>query len=135
MPCILYCVAQFDSGVVRDVVGVCDEPVRAQESSGLRVYWSEIADPETGLAEGAAKKNAELKYQQVLRQIVAQVTPIPFPFAVVLADIEAVARYVTEVREYCEEALTRLGDAVQYEMIASWSADEHADLATPVSGR
>jgi hypothetical protein len=28
-----------------------------------------------------------------------------------------------------------LGDAVQYEMIASWTADEQADLATPVSGR
>jgi hypothetical protein len=135
MPCILYCVAQFDSEVVRDVVGVCDEPVRAQELSGLRVYWSEITDPETALAEGAARKNAELKYEQFLRQAVANSTPIPFPFPVVLADLEAVEKYVAEVREYFGEALTRLGATVQYEMIASWTADEQADLATPVSGR
>jgi hypothetical protein len=116
-------------------VGVCDEPVRSQDASGLRVYWSEIGDPEAALAEGAAKKNAELKCQQVLRQIVAQTTPIPFPFPVVLGDGEAVEKYVAEVREQFEEALSRLGDAVQYEMIASWTADDQVDLATPVSGR
>ena len=32
-------------------------------------------------------------------------------------------------------ALEKVGDAVQYEIIASWAADEQADLATPVSGR
>ena len=92
-------------------------------------------DPETALAEGMAKKNAELKYQQVLRQIVAQTTPIPFPFPVVLADSEAVEKYIAEVRGRFDEALTRLADSVQYEMIASWTADEQTDLATPVSGR
>jgi hypothetical protein len=135
MPCLLYCVARLESEIVRDVVGVCDEAVRSQDASGLRVYWSEIGDPDTALAEGAAKKNAELKYQQVLRQIVAQTTPIPFPFPVVLADSEAVEKYIAEVREHFDEALTRLGDAVQYEMIASWTADDQVDLATPVSGR
>lgn len=135
MPCLLYCVARLDSEVVRDVVGMCDEPVRAQESSGLRIYWSEIADPETALAEGAARRNAELRYQQVLRQIVSHTTPIPFPFPAMLADLEAVEKYTAEVRTHFDEALTRLGDTVQYEMIASWTADEQADLATPVSGR
>jgi len=135
MPCLLYCVTRLVSEVVRDVVGVCDEPVRSQEFAGIRIYWSEIGDPEKCLAEGAAKKNAALKYQQVVRQIVAQITPIPFPFPVVLADPEAIEKYVAEVREHFDEALNRLGDMVQYEMIASWTADDQADLATPVSGR
>ena len=42
---------------------------------------------------------------------------------------------MSDEREHFEEALNRLGDTVQYEMIASWTADEQADLATPVSGR
>ena len=135
MPCLLYCVTRLEPEAVRDGVGVCDEPVRVQDVSGLRVYWSEIGDPETALAEGAAKKNAELKFQQVLRQIVAQTTPMPFPFPVVLADLEAIEKYAADERGYFEEALTRLGDSVQYEMIASWTADDQVDLATPVSGR
>src|SRR5450755_1678674 len=135
MPCILYCVARLNSDVIKDVAGVGDEPVRSQELSGLRVYWSEIADPETVLAEGSARKGAELKYQQVLRQIVAQTTPLPLPFPVVLADPDGLVKYVADVREHLDEALTRLGDTVQYEMIASWTADDQADLATPVSGR
>jgi hypothetical protein len=135
MPCLLYCVARLDSQAIPNIVGVSDEPVGSQEFSGFRIYWSEVADPETSLAEGAARKNAELRYQQVLREIVARTTPIPFPFPVVLADLEAAENYVAEVRKDFEEALTRLGGTVQYEMIASWTADEQADLATPVSGR
>ena len=135
MPCLLYCVTHLEPEAVRDVVGVCDEAMRTQDVSSLRVYWSEVADPETSLAEGAAQKNSELKYQQVLRQLVVQTTPIPFPFPVVLADLDAVEKYVAEMRGHFEEALNRLGNTVQYEMIASWTADEQAELATPVSGR
>ena len=135
MPCLLYCVTRPDSDVALDIAGVCDETVHSQELSGLRVYWSEIADPEKALTEGAARKNAEVKYQQVLRQIVAHFTPIPYPFPVVLADLEAVEKYVGNEQGHFDEALNRLGDTVQYEMIASWTADEQADLATPVSGK
>ena len=135
MPCLLYCVARFGPDPVQNIDGVCDEPVQSHESSGLRIYWSEIADPETTLAEGTARKNAEQKFQQVLREIVAQFTPIPTPFPVVLTDLEALGKYVVEERERYEEALSRLGDTVQYELIASWTADDQTDLATPVSGR
>jgi hypothetical protein len=135
MPCLPYCVARLDSEVIPNLTGVGDEPIRSLETAGLRIYWSEIADPETSLAEGAPRKNAELQYQRVLREIVARFTPIPVPFPVVLADLEALEKYVMEQREYFVQALTRLGDSVQYEMIASWTVDEQADLATPVSGR
>jgi hypothetical protein len=135
MPCLLYCVTRADSEVITSPVGVCDETIQSYESSGLRVYWSEIADPAAALADGPARKNAELQFKQVLREIVTHFTPISFPFPVVLADLEAGEKYVVEEREHFEEALNRLGDAVQYEMIASWTADDQADLATPVSGR
>ncbi len=38
-------------------------------------------------------------------------------------------------RELYRAALERIGDAVQYEIVASWAADEQADLAKPVRGR
>jgi len=135
MPCLLYCVTRTTPHALPDIVGVCDEIVRSHESSGLRIHWSEIADPELTLAEGAARNTAALKFQRVLREIVVHVTPVPFRFPVVLADLEALEKYIAEEREFFCGALTRLGDTVQYEMIASWTADEQADLATPVSGR
>ena len=52
-----------------------------------------------------------------------------------LADVEALdASIATEAERY-GEALIRLDGTVQYEMVASWAADDQADLATPVSGR
>ena len=135
MPCLLYCVTRTSSGALTNIPGVCDEVLRSHESSGLRTYWSEIADPEVALAEGVAQKTAALKFQQVLREIVLHVTPVSFLFPVVLADLEALEKYIAEQGEFLCEALTRLNDTVQYEMIASWTADDQADLATPVSGR
>jgi hypothetical protein len=135
MPCLLYCVTRAGSEVITTLAGVCEETVQSHESSGLRVYWSEIADPETALADGPVRKNAELKFKQVLREVVTHFTPIAVPFPVVLADLEAVEKYIAEERNFHEDALTRLADTVQYEMIASWTADDQADLATPVSGR
>jgi|SRR5208283_1317769 len=135
MPCLLYCVTCADAEVIANTDGVCDQPVQSVDFAGLRVCWSEIADPDTALADGPARKNAELKFRQVLRQLVTHFTPITLPFPVVLADIEGVEKYLTEERAFYEDALTRLADTVQYEMIASWTADEQADLATPVSGR
>ncbi len=135
MPCLLYCVTRTNPEALPNLIGVCDEIVHLHESSGLRVYWGEIADPESALAEGAAQKTAALKFQQALREIVVHVTPVPFLFPVVLPDLEALEKYIAEHGEFLCEALTRLGDTVQYEMIASWTADEQTDLATPVSGR
>jgi hypothetical protein len=135
MPCLLYCVARLDTQAVSGAAGVCDGVVRSQEVSGLRVYWSELSDPESALAEGSAKRTAEVRFKQVLREIVNHLTPVVFPFPVVLADPEAVEKYVAEEQGFYEDALKRLGDTVQYEMVASWTADEQADLATPVTGQ
>jgi hypothetical protein len=135
MPCLLYCVTQIEPGPVSQIAGVCDEPVRSHEASSLRVYLSEITHPETTLAESAARKTAESKFQLVLREIVVRVTPIPFSFPVVLSDLDAVEKSIAEESAFLCGALTRLADTVQYEMIASWTADEQVDLATPVNGR
>ena len=81
MPVLLYCVTRTGAEPIQSLVGISDQPVRAHDAADLRIYWSDISDPETLLAEGAVRKAAEAKFQQVLREIVVQVTPIPFRFS------------------------------------------------------
>ena len=134
MPCLLYCVAQ-PKEIVTVAAGICDAEVQSQEFFGLRAYWSEVADPEACLGDAESLKKSGLQFQQVLREILAATTPIPFPFPTLLEGPDALAQHLEAEQELYRAAVARLGDSVQYEIVASWAADEQADLATPVSGR
>jgi Gas vesicle synthesis protein GvpL/GvpF len=133
MPILLYCITQPNEGV-NIASGVCDCPVQSLESAGLRVYWSEIPNPEVCLAGAESLKKAALQFHQVLREILAVRTPIPFCFPTVLESAGTLDQYLAaEQKLYCA-ALARIGNAVQYEIVVSWVTDEQADLATPVRG-
>ena len=134
MACLLYCVTLANSHPIPNLIGVAERPVVAHDFGELRVYWSEVANLETLLA-WASRKPAELKYQQMLREMVIRVTAIAFPFPAVVTDLEDVDALVTEQHEHYVEALGRIADTVQYELTATWAEDERADLATPVKGR
>src|SRR5208283_1489724 len=131
---LLYCVTQ-PSENVSIAAGVCDSVLQMQELADLRFYWSEIANPEVCLGDAESMKKAAAQFQQVLRQILASTTPLPFPFPTLVEDPDAMEDRLAAERELYRAALERIGDAVQYEIVASWAADEQADLATPVSGR
>jgi gas vesicle protein GvpL/GvpF len=134
MPCLLYCVTRPDKSVTV-ATGVCDSQVQSQEWAELRVYWSELPDPETCLGTAESLKKAASQFQQVLREILAVTTPIPFHFPTLLEGADALEQQLAAEQELYRAALTRIGDAVQYEIVGIWAADEQADLATPVSGR
>ena len=134
MACLLYCVTPNKADTISGITGVSDQSVVAHESEGLRIYWSEVANPET-LSEGPVRKLAEQKYQQVLREIVTRTTAIAFLFPAVVADLESLDKLITDERSSYDGALVRLADTVQYELAATWAGDEQTDLATPVSGR
>jgi hypothetical protein len=133
MAVLLYCVTQPNSAV-NGIAGVCDSAVQSHETAGLRVYWSEIADPETCLGAPESLKKAAAQFQQALREILGNTTPIPFQFPTLVEDADALERQVADGQETYHAAFERIGDAVQYEVVGSWAADEHADLATPVKG-
>lgn len=135
MACLLYCVTQSVGGVVPSIVGVAEQPLRRYDSAGLGVYWSELRDPEAILGDRPGRKLAEQRYQHVLRAIVAEITPIPFPFPAVVADLEALEGVIAGERGHLEEALTRLSDTVQYDLMATWEAEVRQDLAAPISGK
>ena len=133
MPCLLYCVALSATNPAPNLTGVAEQPILTHEANGLRVYWSEVASPES-LSEGASRKLAEAKYRQVLRDIVSIVTSLSFPFPAVVESIDAISAVVAEPHGVYVEALTRLAGLVQYELTASWAEEEGVDLSKPVSG-
>ena len=134
MPCLLYCVTQPNQSV-NVASGVCEGAVQSREMLGVQVYWSEIADPEECLGTAESLKKAALQFHQVLREILAAATPIPFRFPTLLESEDSMEQHLADEQELYRAALERIGDAVQYEVVGSWAADEQADLATPVSGR
>jgi len=131
---LLYCVTLVTPDPEPPLTGVAEQPIAHHESHGLRVYWSEVSNPET-LAEGPTRKAAEGKYRHLLREALAWTTPIAFPFPALVAEPEEIDALLAEKGGEYTEALQRLAGTVQYELTATWEDDERADLATPVSGR
>ena len=79
MPSLLYCVTQ-PSAAVSVAAGVHEAAVSSRELLGVRVYWSDIGNPEALLGEPESLKQAALQFHQVLREVLAVTTPIPFRF-------------------------------------------------------
>jgi len=134
MPSLLYCVTR-PSRPLHVASGICESAVLSREMLGVQLYWSDIGDPEECLGTADSLKKAALQFHQVLREILAAATPIPFRFPTLLRNEEVMEQHLAGEQELYRAALERIGDAVQYEVVGSWAADEQADLATPVSGR
>jgi hypothetical protein len=134
LACLLYCITPNAAESISGLSGIADLSVGSHEASGLRVYWSEVANPDT-LLELPVRVPAEQKFRQVLKDVAVRATAISFPFPVVVADLEAVEALVAEHSDYYASALERLADTVEYQLTATWAEEQSSDLATPVSGR
>jgi len=134
MAVLLYCVTQANESA-SIAAGVCDSAVQSHELAGLRFYWSEITNPEEWFADAESMKKAASHFQQVLRQILSATTPLPCPFPTVFEDEGEIENHLRAEQDLYRAVLDRIGDAVQYEIVASWEVDQHADLAKPISGR
>ncbi|MGA7461142.1 MAG: GvpL/GvpF family gas vesicle protein [Candidatus Korobacteraceae bacterium] len=133
MPALLYCVTQ-PNPEVKVATGVSDAVVQSREMLGVRVYWSEIDDPQT-LAEAESLKKAALEFHRVLREILAVATPIPFRFPTLLESADVLEQHLIPEQDLYHDALARVDGAVQYEIVGTWADEQQTDLATPVSGR
>jgi hypothetical protein len=134
MACLLYCVTQ-PNPEVKPANGVCDATVESREMLGVRLYWSNLADPQACLGEADALKKSALQFHQVLREVLAVTTPIPFRFPTMLDSQEVLEEHLApEQGLYCE-ALVRVGNALQYEVVGTWTEEQPADLSKPVKGR
>ncbi len=134
MPSLLYCVTQ-PTPVVSVAVGVLDVAVLSRELLGVRIYWSDLEDPAAALADPESLKKAAVQFHQVLGEILAVTTPVPFRFPTLLESSEAFEQHLASEQELYRQALERVADAVQYEIVGTWADEQQSDLATPVSGR
>ena len=134
MPVLVYCVTARNEGLSA-IAGVADSMLKTHDSAGLRFYWSEVSNPEAWLSKADSLKKAASEFQQVLRQILSAVTPLPFPFPTLFESISEMEDHLGAEHEEYRAALERIGDGVQYEIAAGWAVDEEADLATPVTGK
>ena len=133
MPALLYCVTQ-PSPEVKIAAGVFEATVHSREMLGVRVYCSEIDNPQS-LADAESLKKAALEFHRVLRETLAVTTPIPFRFPTLLESSEVIEEHLTPEQDLYRDALARVDGAVQYEIVGTWSEEQQTDLATPVSGR
>ncbi len=134
MASLLYCVTQPEPAVVV-AAAVCDGAVQSRNMLGVRVYWSEIEAPEQCFAESESLKKAALQFHEVLREILATTTPIPFRFPTMLESADVLEQHLAAEQELYRAALERVNGAVQYEIVATWASEEQTDSAAPVSGR
>lgn len=102
---------------------------------GVRLYWSDIEDIDACFGKPETLKQSAVQFHQVLREVLALTTPIPFRFPTLLETSAALEQHLASEQELYREALMRVDGAVQYEIIGTWSDEQQADLATPVSGR
>ena len=134
MPCLLYCVTHPNPEVAVKA-GVAESAVRSREMLGVRLYWSEIASPESTLGEAEALKKAALEFHQVLHEVLVVTTPIPFRFPTLLESEEVFEEHLAGEQELYREALARVGNSLQYEVVGTWTDEQEADFSKPVSGR
>lgn len=134
MPVLLYCVTQ-PNPEVKVASGVCETPVESRELLGVRLYWSNLPDPETCLGDAEALKKSALQFHQVLREVLAATTPIPFRFPTLLDSGDNLEEHLAPEQEMYREALSRVENAMQYEVVGTWTDEQEADFSKPVSGR
>jgi len=134
MPCLLYCVTQ-PGPEVKVAAGVCEAATVSREMLGVRLYWSEIGDPEKCLGSAEVLKQSAIQFHQVLREILNATTPIPFRFPTFLENEGVLETHLSSEQELYREALGRVQDSFQYEIIATFSEQQDTDFSKPVSGR
>jgi hypothetical protein len=134
MACLLYCVTQ-PGPEVKASAGVCDSAVQSREMLGVRVYWSNLENAEACLGEAEALKKAAVQFHQVLREVLGVTTPIPFQFPTLFESDEVLEEQLSSEQELYREALARVGNSLQYEIVGTWTEQQDADTSQPVSGR
>jgi hypothetical protein len=134
MACLLYCVT-YPNPEVKVASGICESAVRSRELLGVRLYWSNLEDPETCLGAAEPLKKAAVQFHQVLREILTVTTPIPFRFPTLLEREEVFEQHLSSEQELYRDALARVGNALQYEIVGTWTDELASDFSQPVSGR
>jgi hypothetical protein len=134
MACLLYCVTQPEPEV-SVASGVCEAGVHSRQMLGVRLYWSNLDNPEACLGAAESLKKAAVEFHKVLREVLTVTTPIAFRFPTLLEREEVFEEHLSSEQELYRESLARVGNALQYEIVGTWTDEQEADFSKPVTGK
>ncbi|HEY1731814.1 MAG TPA: GvpL/GvpF family gas vesicle protein [Terriglobales bacterium] len=134
MACLLYCVTQPEPEV-SVASGVCEAGVHSRPMLGVRLYWSNLDNPEACLGAAESLKKAAVEFHKVLREVLTVTTPIAFRFPTLLEREEVFEEHLSSEQELYRDSLARVGNALQYEIVGTWTDEQEADFSKPVTGK
>ncbi len=126
MPILPYCITLADAEVAAAATGVRGSSVETLAEYGLRCFYAVLAD--FSLASAADLKDEALRFDAVVREVLAQTAVIPFRFPTLLATLDELREFMEANAAPYSATLKRLAGLVQMELRI-----EHASLASTPS--
>ncbi len=114
MPVLPYCIIAADADAAPATRGVRESAVESLIEDGLRCFYSVLSD--LSLASAPDLKDAALRFDGLVRALLAETAVIPFRFPTMLATVEELREFMAENAARYSAALQRLGGVVQMEL-------------------
>ncbi len=121
MPILPYCIIPADVEIAASTTGVCGSRVEELVEDGLRCFYAVLAD--LSVASTTDLKDEALRFDAVVREILAQTAVIPFRFPTLLGTLDELRAFIVENAAPYSATLKRLASLVQMELRI-----EHASL-------
>jgi Gas vesicle synthesis protein GvpL/GvpF len=132
MPVLAYCITETQPEIVVPQAGVRGAAIEIVRVEDLQCFASQF-DPQDVVGK-APIQEAALDFNRVLQDLLQQVAIIPFRFPTILTDETALSQFLTEHRTGYREALLRLRNCVQMEILLKMQTTGNSQASSPKSG-
>ncbi len=123
MPLLPYCIIPADAEADLPAVGVRESAVEVLAVDRLRCLYSVL--PDFSLVSAPDLQREALRFDAVIRELLAKTAVIPFRFPTLLGTADELRGFMAEHLHQYSAAIKRLADGVQMELRI-----EHASFAT-----
>ena len=131
MPVLAYCITETQPEITGPQSGVRGAVIEIVRVEDLQCFASRF-DPQD-VAGKAPIQEAALDFNRVLQDLLQQAAIIPFRFPTILKDKTALSQFLTEHRTEYREALLRLRNCVQMEILLKMPTSTNSP-SSPKSG-
>jgi hypothetical protein len=132
MPVLAYCITETQPEIRVPQAGVRGTAIEIVCVEDLQCFASQF-DPQDVVGK-APIQEAALDFNRVLQDLLQQVAIIPFRFPTILTDETALSQFLTEHRAEYREALLRLRNCVQMEILLKMQTSANSQASSPKSG-
>jgi len=132
MPVLAYCITETQPEITVPQAGVRGTAIEIVRVEDLQCFASQF-DPQDVVGK-APIQEAALDFNRVLQDLLRQVAIIPCRFPTILTDETALSQFLTEHRTEYREALLRLRNCVQMEILLKMQTSANSQASSPKSG-